>query len=324
MRAHPNVRGLVRSALGAVCLLAAVLTTPAALVDVMPTDVTTRAFSVVWAADEPIASATVRVFSDAAGTTEITDALTVTLVAPQAALDLGLGKIDVTGLAADTCYYWQVESTGAVPVQSPAAPPFPEVCTALSTTKATAAETPIVNDLIVEPLSAPDGVTPGDGMLLVLSLPALGAYPVSSFAGENAALPSAAVDLGNVHDATSGTSAEPATGDVLRIRHFRGLHCADPDEQALVRYRRVPAHDELPTLGAPIVELEAGDPCFFADTECDDTIDILDAQRVLNAFDSQSGDCRFQADLDIVADQEIDVLDLQSVLNRFGQSAPFP
>jgi hypothetical protein len=77
------------------------------------------------------------------------------------------------------------------------------------------------------------------------------------------------------------------------------------------------------TIGHPITELESGDPCFFADTLCDDTIDILDAQRVLTAFRSQPGDCRFNSDLDVVPDQTINVLDVQSVLNRLGESAPF-
>lgn len=226
-------------------------------------------------------------------------------------------------MAPDTCYYFQTETTGGATVQSPAAPPFIEVCSAVSTSKADVSEAPIVNDLIAYDLYAPDGVSEGDGTLMVMSLPGVGEYPVSSFAGEVVPLTAAAIDLSNVFDAVSGGSARPATGDVMLIRHFRGLLCSDSDDHVIVRYRRVPEHDEVSTLGQPIVELEIGDPCFFADTECDDTVDILDVQRVLNAFDSQSGECAFNADLDIVPDQRIDILDVQSVLNRFGEMAPF-
>ena len=52
----------------------------AAVTDVTIADVTTRAFSVVWVSDEAVDTATVRVFSDANGDTEITSTVQVTLV----------------------------------------------------------------------------------------------------------------------------------------------------------------------------------------------------------------------------------------------------
>jgi len=321
-----NATVLTRIAVAVACLALFALPLPAMgmmVLDVTASDVTTRAFSVVWVLDELVNDATVRVFAEPAGTTELTGGLTITLEASPAALALGVVKVDVTGLAPDTCYYFQTETTGTAMVQSPAAPPFTEVCTALSTSKAGGSLAPIINDLIAVDLFQPDGTTAADGALLVLSVPAVGAYPISSFAGANLPLPAAAVDLGNLFDPVGGDSAQPATDDVMLIRQFRGLHCSNLQNHQLVQYRRVPAHDEIPGLGQPITEVETGTDCFFADTECDDTIDILDAQRVLNVFASQSGDCAFNPDLDIVPDQTINVLDVQSVLNRFGESAPF-
>ena len=291
--------------------------------DVTPVDVTTRAFSVVWASDDPLTSIGLRIFADAAGTTELTGSLALVPSSSVASMAAGIAKVDVLGLQANSCYYFQTESVGAATVQSPLAPPFTEVCTATATRKATASETAIVNDLIAVDLFLQDGATASDGGLMLLEIPSVAAYPISAFIGEGVPSPGAAVDLGNLFAASNGESAELATDDVMRIRQFRGLNCPDLERHQLVQYRRVPAHDELPALGETIVELESGSACFFADTECDDTIDILDAQRVLNSFASQLGDCSFNDDLDLVTDQVINILDVQSVLNRFGESAPF-
>ena len=71
--------------------------------------------------------------------------------------------------------------------------------------------------------------------------------------------------------------------DVLDT-HFDGLI-----DHRLVRYRRVPAHDEAVAVGEPIAEVESWDLCFFADTVCDDVIDVMDAQRILNRLRATQG-----------------------------------
>ena len=83
----------------------------AAVSDIEPADVTTRAFSIVWASDEPVTGATVRVFAEADGTTELTGGLSVVLLSPAAALTNGVVKVDVRGVAADTCFYYQTDTT---------------------------------------------------------------------------------------------------------------------------------------------------------------------------------------------------------------------
>ena len=64
--------------------------------------------------------------------------------------------------------------------------------------------------------------------------------------------------------------------------------------------------------------------CYFVDTVCDGVINILDVQRVLNAFGTSVGDPGYNPVLDIVSDDTINILDAQNVLNHFGETAPFP
>ena len=318
--------GSVRSQMQHAALLAALWvcwaqSTSAAVSDVGFSDVTTRAFAVVWLSDEPVSSATVRVFEDAAGASEITDALSVTVTST--GFLLGIVKVNVSGVAAETCLYVQTETTASSSTVDPPSPPFPEICTQATTTKANALGELIVSDLIRHELLSPDGATPAAGALMLLSVPGLGAYPLSAFAGDGIELPDAFVDLNNLFGVATSSNVEVVGGDVLEIAELRGLLCPELDNQLLLRFRRAPVHEEQVTLGVRITELENPEPCFFANTVCDDTINILDVQRVLNFFGTDVGECRFNPDLDIIPDGTINILDVQSVLNRFGQSAPF-
>jgi len=293
----------------------------AAVTDVAITDVTTRACAVAWVSDAPVNDATVRVFADPAGTTELTGGLTVTLASASipTAHGLGLVKVEVTGLSADTSVYLQTQTTtagGIVPF--PAVPPFLEVHTAVATTRADMAGTPIVNDVITHTLMEPDGVTPATGALMLVELPGLAAAPLSAFVGEGAATPTTLVDLNNLFDLTGATLQVPDEA-VLRITEYRGGLCADLAEQRLVRFRRLPP----PSPGPALTEAVTPVPCFFADPVCDDVVDILDVQWVLNRLGRVLGECGFHPDLDVVTDNAIDILDVQGVLNRFGESAPF-
>lgn len=292
-------------------------TARAAVTDVTPTDVTPRTFSVVWVSDQAVASAGLRVFADAAGTTEVTGSLAVS----PAVVANGVVKVDVAGPAPDTCYYVQTTTTGTTTVLAPASPPFTQVCTAVAVAASDALGAPHASDLLTLPLYAPDGTTPGNGSLLVVSVQG-SAHPVSAWMGQGIAPPQALVDLGRLFDAATRTTAVPAAGVPVKLTQLRGLACPGAVDHALVRYRRVPAHLEETILGFPIVEVETGTPCFFADTHCDGVVDDLDGQRVLDAFDGVPGTCVFNPDLDVVADGVIDVLDLQHVLNRHGEAVP--
>jgi hypothetical protein len=285
--------------------------------DVLPTDVTPRAFSVAWVSDQPVTSAGLRVFADAGGTTEITGSLAVS----PAVFANGVVKVDVAGPVPDTCYFVQTTTTGTTTVLAPPSPPFMQVCTAVAVAASDALGAPQASDLVTLPLYAPDGTTPGTGSLLVASVQG-SAHPVSAWMGQGIAPPQALVDLGRLFDSTTRTTAVPAVGLPMKLTQLRGLACPGGVDQALVRWRRVPAHLESAILGVPIVEVETGTPCHFADTHCDGAVDALDSQRVLDAFDGVPGTCAFNPDLDVVADGVIDVLDLQRVLNRYGEVVP--
>lgn len=299
----------------------------AAVFDTAVTDVTPSAFAVVWVSNEPVTAATLRVFSDAQGSNEVTGTLSVELTsaAVPTAHDLGIVKVNVKGLAADTPVFIQTQTTGSGgTVLFPPAPPLLEVRTAVATAKVDGSQQLIVNDLVRHGMFRPDGTTSAPGALLLVQVPGLGRDPLTAFAGVGFGPQTAAVDLNELYDTATDVSALVPAGQILILTELRGLLCPGLAGHRLVRFRRAPAHEEIGVIGVPITEIETPVRCFFADTVCDDTVNILDAQRVLNVFGRASGDCAFNPDLDIVVDHVINILDVQSVLNRFGQSAPFP
>ncbi len=291
--------------------------------DVTIANVTTRAFSLVWVSDEPVDDATVGVFRDPDGQDEITADLSVTLVsrAFPPALDQGIVMVDVTGLAANVSVYVQTEtiSDGGT-VLFPASAPLLEVTTAAVTTKANANDEPIVNDLILKEIFDPDGVTPTAGTLLLVDVPSVALAPLAAFVGDGFATPAGAVDLNNVFDGDSKTSAEVLGGEVLKITEFRGLLC-NVDEHRLVKLRRVPEHEETPR----ITELEQAAPCFSpngiaADFNCDGTINPIDFNEFLIQFGLSRPDCKFNSDFDLSPDDRIDPIDFNEFLIVFGMT----
>jgi hypothetical protein len=293
----------------------------AAVADVTVTDVTTRAFSVVWVSDEAVDTATVRVFSDADGSTEITSTVQITLVSRlfPPALTQGVVKVTVVGLTANAHVFVQTETTGASgTVRFPATPPLLDVHTTARTTKARANHAPMVHDVVLHTMSPPGGASAA-GTLLMVRAPHLGASPLTAFAGDGFPLPIAAIDLNNLFDATTLASADIPDAAILEFTEFRGRQCPNLVNHRLVHFRRAPAHQDTPAM----TKLAIAPRCFFADTVCDDRVNILDVQRVLNVFNAGQQDCAFHPDLDTVGDAVINILDVQRVLNRFGEQAPF-
>jgi len=290
-----------------------------------PSDVTPKAFSLVWVSDEPVTAASVRVFAEPAGTTDLTATLTQELVSADhpPALDLGLVKVDVRGAAASTCFYVQAETQSASgSTFTPSAAPFPEVCTQGRTRRDDVFMQPVTNDLLRHDLATPDDTAPATGALVLLEVPGVGSPPISAFVGEGFAAGEAVLNLNEVFASATQETTPLAAGTPVRLHELRGALCPDPADQARTRYRRVPDHEEVATVGAFITQVEPPDACFFADTDCNGTVEQADGQRVLDGFDAFRGDCRFNPDLDTVADDGIDVLDLQRVLNRVGEATP--
>lgn len=294
----------------------------AAVYDVTPTDVTTRAVSAVWVSDEPVTSATIHVFTDIDGLVDVTSSLTVSVDSAlyPPAHDQGIVKVSVSGLNADTDYYLQTETVSASGVfLYPALAPMLAVHTAVEATKVNPVNQPIVNDLIIDQITFPDGTTPAPGTLLLMEVAGLSAYPLTAFVGEGGfAAPQVVIDTNNFYG-TDGRSLELQTDDVLKVTAFRGLICSTAlNRQKVIGFRRTPEHLESPA----ITELESPFSCYASDTVCDNTVNILDVQFVLNSFDNDVGSCGYNPNADTINDGQINILDVQRVLNDFGNTVP--
>lgn len=296
--------------------------------DITPTDVTSRSFAVVWVANEAVTNASLTLFSDATGATNITPTLPPSaFVSPSLAAANGVVKVTLAelDLAATYCFQTRTVSASGTTL-SPSAPPYPCVITETSARLDTDTRAPIVNDLLRFELFKADQTTPLNGGLVLVNAKEHGSTPLSAFVGDGYAPPTAVTNLRNVFDRMAHTTAALDGNDILEVREVRGLaagNCPSAD-QTLFHYRRAPIHAEGSTLGVRFSELERPATCFFADTVCDDRVDILDVQRILNLFNKDCSACQYNQDLDIVNDCTINILDVQSVLNRFGQTSPFP
>lgn len=293
----------------------AATTAAAAVTDATIANVSTRGIAVVWASDEPVISATARVYTDVNGTSQVAASVTVESDAIGGAHANGIVKVNLTGLNADTPYYVQTETmTPSGTVVTPAAGSLLPLVTAVKTTKISGMNQPIVNDLIEYPAYGVDGVAPLAGTLVVAAVKSLSPYPVAVFVQDATAL----LDLNNLFGG-DGVSAAAVADEIIEFRELRGLNCPGLGDHVLVRYAKIPAHEESPVIS----DLEAGGACYALDTVCDRTIDILDVQFVLNSFGSMPGSCAFKPDVDVVADNVIDSQDSDAVLSEFGNSEPF-
>ena len=320
--------------LGLLTILQAIFVNPtvAEVSDLVITDVTTRAFSVVWVSDEPVGNATITVFSDENGFNDITNTLNINLVSTifPSALSNGIVKIDVTGLTADTTVFLYTETvdmlgTTRFPAESD---PFIEVTTSLESTKLNDQNDLIINDLLQHELFVPDGMTPAEGALVLIKAPGISQYPISTFVGNGMA--AALVDLNNLFNDTTGSSAEVVSKTPLEIIEYRGLRCDVPNQKQIHR-RRTPEHEETP----PITELETPAPCYSptpdssvpegaipADFDCDSTIGPGDFNLFLAQFgltrDEITFDCQFNADFDLAPDGTIGSDDFNLFLSVCG------
>lgn len=294
----------------------------AAVFETTPSDVTTRALSVVWVSDEPVTSANIKVFSDITGLIDITPSLSITVDSSSfpPAHTQGIVKVSVTGLTSNTSYFIQTETiSGSGVFLFPSAAPMLEVHTATEATKVSATNQPITNDLLVNQITFPDGTTPAPGTLLLMEVEGLSAYPLSAFVGEGGFVaPQAVIDTNNFYG-TDGRSLELQTDDVLKVTAFRGLICNTSfTRQKFSGFRRTPEHIESPA----ITELETPANCYLSDTVCDNAVNILDVQFVLNSFGDDVGSCGYNPNVDTIVDGQINILDVQRVLNDFGSTVP--
>lgn len=201
---------------------------------VMVTDVTTVSFSVVWSASEA-STADVAVFEDANGTVPAASSIVTphpiesgSSAIRAAAEENGVMKVMVSGLEADTTYYFYTATTSKSTDDTTVYPAagFLAVTTQVQTVRTYqdgANVFPFSNDIIIEPCYLEDGITPAEGSLLIATV-AGGAYPVTAFVGDGIALPFARIDLNNVFSRERHENLDIVEGKNLTLVNFRGLN----------------------------------------------------------------------------------------------------
>ncbi len=200
---------------------------------VMVTDVTTVSFSVIWAASEA-STADLEVYEDVDGTIPVTGAVITSHpvscgdpTIKTAAEDNGVMKVRVTGLSADTTYYFQTVTTSKSPpgiTYEPASAPFTSVTTEIATTRSINSngdEVPFSNDIIIESCYLEDGITPADGTLLLATIEGAN-YPLTAFVGDGVDAPYALIDLNNAFDRETHENLDLSQGKNLTLLNFRG------------------------------------------------------------------------------------------------------
>lgn len=264
-------------------------------------------FTFAAAADAPIVSASLNVYSDPDGLADITGTLTVEPATGfgQSQLDTGFVGMHVKGATAQTTYYARLTlDFGAGPVDFPSSTPLQPVVTS---TPLAAREAGGV--LLFNALTSAAAVSASS--LSFLTLPtspyALGSYTATGLHTYN---------LNNLKD-TAGATLAVATGTTVTLQEWLGASCTA--RPSVARMRRVPDA----TGGGPALRVMTLTRCFFADGNCDNTVDVLDLQYLLGFFQTDAATCGFNDDLDANADGVVNILDLQALLNRFGDVAPF-
>jgi hypothetical protein len=286
------------------------------------TDVTQVSFSVIWASSEPSTSG-LNLFQDEDGTLTVEN-ITIEsqpvksgdMIIAGAAEDNGVMKVRVSGLTADTTYYFQTvttsKSSGDI-TYFPDSPPMLGVTTenrVVRTKMAGEAELPLTNDLISLECYLPDDVTPAEGTLLVAEVEGCD-YPVSGFVGDGITVPYAFVDLNNMFSSQSNQTMALYGGEDLILTRFMGIHGIEADAYF------VPQNHQLAEMRSPITVA----PC-KGDFDTDGDVDGSD----LAVFSADFGrtDCKEDGvpycEGDFDSDGDVDGSDLAVFSADFGRT----
>ncbi len=224
---------------------------------VMVTDVTTVSFSAIWIASEP-STPDLQVFTDAAGSVPATgidvephpvDSGNETI--RTAAEDMGVMKVRVTGLEADTAYYFRLITRSKTTNEIsyfPEALPLQSVTTEVRTERSEILginEIPFSNDLIVYDCYLPDGSTFADGALLLAEVEGAD-YPISKFVGDGITTPAAYIDLNNLFDVNSRMTIPLDGCESITLTRYMGLY------GIITAQLQVPDNNQLTEIKSPI------------------------------------------------------------------------
>lgn len=282
------------------------LNASAAIQDAFVTDVSDRAFSVVWASTESVVDASVRLYLDENGDNEVenTDQILVSGEVNNAHIN-GLRKIAITGLNSDTNYYIKLETNT---VSGPEIYPeegLIEVITALPFNIAEG-NSPIANPIVqysVQDLS--ENALPGSMVLIEVQGASLS--PLSAFVTENGR---AYIDLNNLFD-LGGSRFNVIDSDVLELTEMRGsVVCPNFVSHTLQRFRLPPVTENM---SLPFIQLGSLSQCQQYDINCDGLVDFVDMALVSELDGADSTLCAFNPDGDVLKDGIIDVFDVNAI-----------
>jgi hypothetical protein len=271
------------------------------------TDVAPAGFTFALAADAAVLSASLSVYSDAGGAADISGSLDIEFAPDNGAAQRAAGFVSflVRGAQSQAQYFARATlDFGAGPVTYPAAVPLAGVTTSAVVSANESAGALSLNALTVSPTLAPASLA-----LLGLSASpyALGSYSADGLHRW---------DLNRLKDG-AGNTLVTMQGDVVTVNEYFGASCQARPQ--IVRKRRVPDANG----SGSVLQFSELESCFFADSNCDDLVDVLDLQYLLGYFPTSGSNCGFNGDIDADADGQINIIDLQALLNRFGDGAPF-
>lgn len=230
----------------------------------MVTDVTTRSFSVIWAASEE-STCSLEVYEDEEGLVALSGVVIEShpvesgdLQIQTAAEDNGVMKVRVTGLEPTTTYYFKTITTSKSTSDTTSYPelaPYLSVTTETQTVRTLATDENIVpfsNDVIVQPCYLDDDVTPAEGTLLIATVEGAN-YPLTAFVGDGVNLPEdALIDLNNVFGLSFHENIDLKQGENLTLLNFRGIR-----GNAIVTFE-VPLDNSLTEVKPPAYSLKPG------------------------------------------------------------------
>jgi Dockerin type I domain len=281
--------------------------------DVHVTDISDRAFSVVWAVDEAVNDADAAVFMDARGIATVESAVIDVLSgeAP-AAHKQGLVKLSVSGLAPSSTYYVRLESSSLKKAsQFPVDSSLLSVTTAPSLSFINRQGEPVINELMSYRFSPKDTLGTGVGRVVILDSPSLFS-PISAFvgsAGEGNAV--ALFNLNNLRD-RKGHPLELSLfkSHPLEITELHGYGVCDGlVGHRRTKYRQAPIKHELPKISS----ITETDSCILGDVNCDGAVDGTDLTLLTKYIGVSTGECLLNADFDINSDGIVDKQDAQEL-----------
>ena len=178
------------------------------------TDVTAEGFSVIWQVTKP-STCSLEIYDEMGVLLSNLDIVSESALHPPAE-DIGVMKVSVSGLAANTTYYFQVKTTAKANGLVLLTPLYPEMLEVVTES----ADAIVVNDSIKQMIYDENGI-PADGALLVASVTG-GDYPVTAWVGQDLVSPWGRVDLNRIYSESTHENLQLLGGEELTLWSFGG------------------------------------------------------------------------------------------------------